>query len=249
MSVCVHAPTLTAPLAGMLADRVRPQWLLVGLNATMAAVVATLLAVRSAADVWLIFAVMAVYGAALTVTDPAESALFAVMLPTGLRQRINGLRLTLTEGGKLTAPLLGAGLFALLGGGPVAAIDAATFVVAAFTTSRLRVSEPSPEDVVSHRPEPEGWHPEADVPFFDDVDDAVTEAKRRADDGVVTVCDGDVAARHSRSASWTRSRLACCEGAPAGSGGHSRWASCPQRDPPANGLPLPPVAEARLGVA
>jgi MFS family permease len=68
------------------------------------------------------------------------------MLPTRLRQRINGLRLTLTEGGKLPAPLLGAGLFALLGGGPVAAIDAATFVVAAFTTSRLRVSEPSPAD-------------------------------------------------------------------------------------------------------
>src|SRR4051794_28887362 len=27
--------------------------------------------------------------------------------------------------------------------------------------------------VVSHRPKPEGWHPEADVPFFDDVAAAV----------------------------------------------------------------------------
>src|SRR6476620_7422226 len=26
--------------------------------------------------------------------------------------------------------------------------------------------------VVSHRPKPDGWHPEADVPFFDDVADA-----------------------------------------------------------------------------
>lgn len=46
--------------------------------------------------------------------------------------------------------------------------------------------------VVSHRPRPEGWHPEADVPFVDDVAAAVAEAKRRAGEGVVAVCAGDV---------------------------------------------------------
>lgn len=46
--------------------------------------------------------------------------------------------------------------------------------------------------VVSHRPKPEGWHPEADVPFFDDVAAAVEEAKQRAGDRVVAVCAGDV---------------------------------------------------------
>ena len=46
--------------------------------------------------------------------------------------------------------------------------------------------------VVSHRPKPEGWHPEADVPFFDDVTAAVREAKARAGDRVVAVCAGDV---------------------------------------------------------
>ena len=46
--------------------------------------------------------------------------------------------------------------------------------------------------VVSHRPKPEGWHPEADVPFFDDIAAAVQEAKRRAGDRVVAVCAGDV---------------------------------------------------------
>jgi dihydrofolate reductase len=49
--------------------------------------------------------------------------------------------------------------------------------------------------VVSHRPKPAGWHPEADVPFFDDVAGAVAEAKRRAGDGVVAVCAGDVGAQ------------------------------------------------------
>lgn len=49
--------------------------------------------------------------------------------------------------------------------------------------------------VVSHRPKPEGWHPEADVPFFDDVTAAVEEARRRAGDRVVAVCAGEVGGR------------------------------------------------------
>jgi dihydrofolate reductase len=46
--------------------------------------------------------------------------------------------------------------------------------------------------VVSHRPRPDGWHPEADVPFHADVAAAVAEARERAGDGVVAVCAGDV---------------------------------------------------------
>ena len=46
--------------------------------------------------------------------------------------------------------------------------------------------------VVSHRPKPEGWHPEADVPFLDTVAAAVDEAKERAGDRVVAVCAGNV---------------------------------------------------------
>jgi dihydrofolate reductase len=46
--------------------------------------------------------------------------------------------------------------------------------------------------VVSHRPKPDGWHPEADVPFFDDISAAVEEAKRRAGDRIVAVCAGVV---------------------------------------------------------
>ncbi len=46
--------------------------------------------------------------------------------------------------------------------------------------------------VVSHRPKPDGWHPDADVPFFTDVAAAVEEAKQRAGDRVVAVCAGNV---------------------------------------------------------
>jgi dihydrofolate reductase len=46
--------------------------------------------------------------------------------------------------------------------------------------------------VVSHRPKPDGWHPEKDVPFFDDVPAAVHKAAELAGDGTVAVCAGDV---------------------------------------------------------
>jgi dihydrofolate reductase len=46
--------------------------------------------------------------------------------------------------------------------------------------------------VVSHRPKPDGWHPEADVPFFEDVTAAVEEARKRAGDRAVAVCAGNV---------------------------------------------------------
>jgi dihydrofolate reductase len=46
--------------------------------------------------------------------------------------------------------------------------------------------------VVSNRPKPDDWHPDADVPFFADVTEAVHEAKRRAGDRVVALCAGNV---------------------------------------------------------
>ena len=46
--------------------------------------------------------------------------------------------------------------------------------------------------VVSHRPKPDGWHPEADVPFFTDVAPAIEEARRRAGDRVVALTAGEM---------------------------------------------------------
>jgi hypothetical protein len=144
VSACIYAPSLVGPAAGLLADRVSRRRLLIGLNTASAAIVLTLLAVRSAAQVWLIFAVMVWYGIQLVTSDPAENALFAEMLPLDLRQRLNGWRLGLQETGRLVAPLFGAALFAVVGGGSVAAFDSVTFVVAALTITRLRLHEPAP---------------------------------------------------------------------------------------------------------
>lgn len=46
--------------------------------------------------------------------------------------------------------------------------------------------------VVSHRPRPDGWHPEADVPFHTDVAEAVADARGRAGDRVVAICAGEM---------------------------------------------------------
>ncbi len=146
VSVCVYAPSVLSPLAGLLADRVPRQRLLVTVNAVTAGVLLILLSVRSDADVWLIFVAMSWYGAALAMIDPAEQGLFVVMLQDDERRRINGLRMSLQEGGKLIAPLAGAGLYSLLGGGAVAAVSATTFVVAALAIARLHVSEVRPDE-------------------------------------------------------------------------------------------------------
>jgi dihydrofolate reductase len=46
--------------------------------------------------------------------------------------------------------------------------------------------------VVSHRPKPEGWHPEASYHFVDDVVAAVAAARELAGDRAVAVAAGDV---------------------------------------------------------
>jgi MFS family permease len=144
VSACVYAPALAGPVAGVVVDRVRRRAWVVRVNAVAAVLVLALLAVRSAADIWIVYLVMAGYGLHLVLIDPAENALFVEMLPESLRRRMNGWRLGIQEGGRLVAPLVGAGLFAAVGGGAVAALDSATFVVAAGAAAALRVDDTAP---------------------------------------------------------------------------------------------------------
>ena len=46
--------------------------------------------------------------------------------------------------------------------------------------------------MVSHRPKPEGWHPEAPYHFVSDVGGAVKKAEELAGERVVAVAAGDV---------------------------------------------------------
>ncbi|GGY36959.1 MFS transporter [Streptomyces djakartensis] len=144
-------PTLAGPLLGTLADRGRRTPLLIGVNLLLAALLLTLVTVDTPGDLWLLYAVLFVYGAAGVVSDAAESALVATAVDPSLLGDLGGLRMTATEGMKLLAPLAGAGLYAAYGGASVAVLDAATFVLAAGLYTMLRVREDKPAPLTGSR--------------------------------------------------------------------------------------------------
>src|SRR5258705_9626247 len=111
----------------------------------MAAILTVLVLAGGAGRVWLIDIVMLCYGFSMIILDPAENALFAMLFDDEVRGRLNGLRMSLQEGGKLVVPLAGAGLFTVVGGRSVALLDAVSFVVAAAAIARLRTADPRPD--------------------------------------------------------------------------------------------------------
>ncbi|MBD0842511.1 MFS transporter [Streptomyces sp. TRM68416] len=143
--LALWAPTVAGPVLGALADRTRRRPLLIGTNLLLAALLLPLLTVDSPDHLWLLFAVLFVYGAAGAVHDAAESALVASAVPKPLLGDFNGLRMTAGEGMKILAPPAGAALYTVYGGPSVALLDAATFVAAAALYACLRVREGGPE--------------------------------------------------------------------------------------------------------
>lgn len=143
--LAMWAPTLAGPLLGTLADRVRRRPLLIGTSLLMAVLLPGLCTVNSPRGLWLLYAVLFVYGATGVVHDAAESALIATAVDRSLLGDFNGLRMTANEGMKLVAPLAGAGLYAAYGGAGVAVLDSVTFLLATVVYAFLRVREDRPE--------------------------------------------------------------------------------------------------------
>jgi predicted MFS family arabinose efflux permease len=137
-------PFLAAPFGGLLVDRVRRRPLIIGVELGLAACLLSLFLVHGRSQLWLIYAVTACYGAAGVVFTSARSALLTVMLPGDVLADANAALQTVSEAMRLVAPLAGAGLFVVVGGAGVAAIDAATFAISALCIARLRVVEPRP---------------------------------------------------------------------------------------------------------
>ena len=142
---CFAVGSLASPLGGALADRFRRRPLLICANLAGAAVVLLILLVHDRSQVWLIYLVIFLYGLVGSVISPAQTALLPALVPADLLAEANGARQTLNEGLRLVIPLIGAGLFALVGAAVVAVIDAATFLVAVVTLLALRVQEERPE--------------------------------------------------------------------------------------------------------
>ncbi|MFD9729424.1 MFS transporter [Streptomyces sp. NPDC059072] len=139
------APVLAGPALGALVDRLPRRPVIVAVDLLMAALLPVLLLLDSADRVWLLFAVLLVYGICGTLHDAAEAALVAQAVEPRLLGDLGGLRLAAGEGMKLLAPLVGAGLFARYGGASVALLDAVTFALAAGIFLRVRAGGAAPE--------------------------------------------------------------------------------------------------------
>jgi MFS family permease len=144
------APSLVSPLAGLVVDRVPRRPLLIGESLVLAAAVLLLLFVHDRGDLWLIYLVAAIYGVGGIVAYSARSAFMTVMLPRELLGEANAILQSVREGLRLISPLAGAGLFAAVGGGAVAILDAATFVLVAGALALVRTREAKPEPEETH---------------------------------------------------------------------------------------------------
>jgi MFS family permease len=139
--LALTVPVLFGPLAGALVDRVRRRPLLIATNAVTGMVVLSLLAVRSPAELWLLYAVAFGYGCGANLMWAAQAGLLKDLLPDDQLASANGAMQTMTQGLRLVSPLAGAGLYSALGGGALAVFDAATFAVAVAALASIRVEE------------------------------------------------------------------------------------------------------------
>jgi MFS family permease len=136
---------MTAPLSGVVVDRLRRRPLLIAANLSGAALVCVLLLVHGRGQVWLIYAVMFGYGAVNGLITAAQTALLTVLVPGDLLGEANSALQMLSQGLRLVTPLLGAGLLALAGAQPVILLDAGTFAAAAAAVLALRLREQRPD--------------------------------------------------------------------------------------------------------
>jgi MFS family permease len=137
-------PGLVAPALGLLVDRVRKRPLMIATDLAIAAVLGALFLVHDRGDVWIIYVVTFLYGAAGFLFTSAQSALLTQMLPEERLGDANAVLQTASEGSRLIAPLIGAGLYAAFGGQAVAALDASTFLASAACLAVLRLREVRP---------------------------------------------------------------------------------------------------------
>jgi MFS family permease len=144
--LALGVPSLLSPIGGHLVDRVRRRRpLLVATNALLGVVVLSLLAVQGRQQLWLIYAVAAFAGLATDILSASRSAMLKDMVADGQLGSANALLQTLSQGTRLLSPLLGAGLYTLLGGHGLALIDTSLFAVAAVAMATVRVTESDPE--------------------------------------------------------------------------------------------------------
>jgi hypothetical protein len=135
------APTIASPLLGWVIDRFPRRRVLIVNDLVTAAGLLPLLAVHGQGTVWIIYAVATFYGFSQQIFFAARSALLQSMLSDDALGPANAVLESLRMGLRVAGPVLGTALFATLGGGAVALLDAGTFLASAALLSSLRVPD------------------------------------------------------------------------------------------------------------
>lgn len=141
----IVAPMVLAPVIGWVADRFRRRPFFVTVNVLTAVILTPLLAVRDRNDVWIIYAVGVLYGLSYIAVNAALSGLIKEIVPAELLPDANGALQTAKQGLRLVGPLVGAGLYAGVGGWTLAVVGAAGFLTAATAVTAMRVREARPD--------------------------------------------------------------------------------------------------------
>lgn len=131
---------IVSVFAGVWADRTNRKWLIVGADAAIALSTLALAVVMLAghADVWVIFATLAIRSIGAGVQTPAVSALIPQITPASQLMRVNGILGSTQSALALLAPAIAGGIYAAAMAGangsqlallPVFAIDIVTAVI------------------------------------------------------------------------------------------------------------------------
>ncbi|GAA1178514.1 hypothetical protein GCM10009584_20180 [Ornithinimicrobium humiphilum] len=143
--VMLGLPAIIAPVLGQVADRFSRRRLLVVSNVLVAGVVATLVLVDSASWLWLLYTVIVVYGAMGYLSAAAQAGLVRDILPDEHLASGNGLLTSVDQALRLISPVLGTGLYALVGPRSVVALTVVCFLLTALALMTLKVVESPPE--------------------------------------------------------------------------------------------------------
>ncbi|MFI7320217.1 MFS transporter [Streptomyces venezuelae] len=129
--IAVVVPSALAPLAGPLIDRLPRRLVMGAVNMAAGGCVLGLLLVDSAGRVWVLFCVAALFGLALVVFQGARSGLVVSLVPPHLLAQGNAVLRTSRQMLSLASPLIGAGLYAAVGGRVVAVVVSVSLVLSA----------------------------------------------------------------------------------------------------------------------
>lgn len=144
-------PAFIAPFAGRLADAMSRRLLMLITNFGVALAVLTLLLVQNASEVWLIYLVTLIYGAAQYLIGASQSGLIRDMLPDDEIASASGLFTTIDQGLRILAPLIGTALYVAIGPQAVVLLTTVCFTAAGIILLTLRMKE------TAAQPDKEGY--------------------------------------------------------------------------------------------